>query len=84
MYGLTGPVSVNGKLYKAPEINGDMPGIFENKELSDDDIAELLNFVRNSWNNKASKIDARDIITVREKNKGRQNAYTADELKKMK
>ncbi len=29
LYGLTGPVNVSGKLYKAPEINGDMPGIFE-------------------------------------------------------
>jgi mono/diheme cytochrome c family protein len=84
LYGLTGPVSVNGKLYKAPEINGDMPGIFENKEMSDDDIADLLNFIRNSWNNKASKISANDIITIRDKNTGRQNAYTADELKKLK
>ena len=84
LYGLTGPVSVNSKLYKAPEINGDMPGIFENQEMSDDDIADLLNFIRNSWNNKASKITANDIVAIREKNRGRQNAYTVDELKKLK
>jgi mono/diheme cytochrome c family protein/glucose/arabinose dehydrogenase len=84
LYGLTGPVKVNGKVYKAPEINGDMPGIFENKEFSDSDIAQLLSLIRNSWNNRAEKISEADIKGIREKQKGRQNSFTAEELENLK
>ena len=84
LYGLTGPVSVNGKLYKAPEINGDMPGIGQNKEFSNDDIAQILSFVRQSWNNKASKVSAEDVNVVRQRTKGRENPFTAEEMAKMK
>jgi len=84
LYGLTGPVRVDGKLYKAPEINGDMPGIFENKEFSDADIAQLLNFIRNSWNNKGEKITESDIKNTRNKHKGRMNPFNAEELESLK
>jgi mono/diheme cytochrome c family protein len=81
LYGLTGPVQVNGKLYKAPEINGDMPGLAQNDEFNDDDIADVLNFVRNSWNNKGEKITADDVNKARIKYKGRANSFTFGELK---
>jgi mono/diheme cytochrome c family protein len=81
LFGLTGPVEVNGKLYKAPEINGDMPGIGHNTEFENEDIADLLNFVRSSWNNKSERITPDDIIKVRSKYKDRKNALTAEELK---
>lgn len=84
LYGLAGPVTVKGKLYKAPEINGEMPGIGQNKEFSDDDIAQVLNFIRNSWNNKGERIKGEDINKVRNKNSGRQNPFTAEELNKLK
>jgi mono/diheme cytochrome c family protein len=81
LYGLTGPVEVNGKLYKAPEINGDMPGIEQNGEFNNEDIADLLNYVRNSWNNQGKWITPDDINNVRIKYKGRTNALTIGELK---
>ena len=84
LYGLTGPVKVDGKLYKAPEINGDMPGIFENKEFSDADIAQLLNLIRNSWNNKGEKITEEDIKKTRNKHRGRMNPFSAEELLNLK
>lgn len=84
LYGLTGPIKVSGTLYEAPEINGDMPGIGNNNELSDEDIAQLTSFIRNSWNNKAEKISKEDVNQVREKFKGRQKAFTMEELKKLK
>lgn len=80
LYGLTGPVKVKGKIYKAPEINGDMPGIGQSNEFSDEDIAQLLNYLRNSWNNRGNKITATDIRNVRNKYKGRQNPFTEAEL----
>lgn len=81
LYGLTGPVQVNGKLYKSPEINGDMPGFEQNAEYNDEDIADVLNFVRNSWNNKGERITTDDINKIRVKYKGRINALTIGELK---
>jgi mono/diheme cytochrome c family protein len=84
MYGLTGPVKIAGKVYKAPEINGDMPGIGQNSEYTDDDIAQVLSFIRSSWGNKAEKITATDITNLRSKFKDRQKNFTVDELNKLK
>ncbi|PSL44931.1 glucose/arabinose dehydrogenase [Chitinophaga niastensis] len=80
LYGLTGPVEVHGKMYKAPEINGDMPGIGGSDEFNDADIAQLLTFLRSSWNNKAGKISEADIQQVRKQYNGRQKPFTAAEL----
>jgi mono/diheme cytochrome c family protein/glucose/arabinose dehydrogenase len=80
LYGLTGPVTIAGKSYKAPEISGDMPGIGANKEYTDEDIAQVLSFIRNAWNNKAGKIDATDIGNIRKKFKDRQKPFTMEEL----
>ncbi|WP_295129395.1 c-type cytochrome [uncultured Chitinophaga sp.] len=83
LHGLTGPVEVNGKLYKAPEYGGDMPGIGNNDEFSDADIAQLLSFIRNAWSNNAEKITAKDIQDVRKRLKGRQKAFTIEEILKL-
>lgn len=80
LYGLTGPVQVNGKVYKSPEINGDMPGIASNDEFSDGDIAQLLSFIRNAWSNKADKVTEGEVQAVRRMYKGRQKSFTMEEL----
>lgn len=82
LYGLTGPIQVNDKLYKAPEIMGDMPGIGTNKELSDEDIAQLMSFIRNAWGNKGSEVQPTDVDRVRRKHAGRQKTFTMEELEK--
>jgi putative membrane-bound dehydrogenase-like protein len=84
LYGLTGPIEVNGKLYKAPEINGDMPGIGSNDEFNDEDIAQLLSFIRNAWGNKASNVTVEQVQKVRKQYKDRQKPFTMDELKSIK
>ena len=84
VYGLTGPVHVNDKLYKAPEIMGDMPGIGNSKELSDEDIAQVMSFIRNAWSNRASEANTLDVERVRHKYGSRQKAFTVEELNKMK
>lgn len=80
LYGITGPIDVNGKHYKAPEISADMPGIGSNDEYNDQDIAEVLSFIRNCWSNQASKVTDKDIQEVRTKYKGRQKPFTIEEL----
>lgn len=80
LHGLSGPVKVNNKLYQAPEINGDMPGIGSNKDIVDEDIAQLSSFIRNSWSNEAEKISREEVIKIRKKFENRQGSFTAAEL----
>lgn len=80
LFGLTGPVRVNGKVYSPPEINGDMPGIGNNKSLSDEQIAETLSFIRNSWGNKADEVKPGIISAARAKYAGREKPFTMEEL----
>jgi len=84
LYGLSGTVEVAGKVYQAPEINGEMPGIGQNKDYTDDDISQILNYVRNSWSNKAEKISAADIQNIRNKYNDRQKPFTMEELNRIK
>lgn len=80
LYGLTGPVKVAGKLYTKPEINGEMPGIGQNKDFTDEDIAQVLSYIRNSWSNKAGKITSSDVSDIRNKYKNRDKPFTMSEL----
>ncbi|MGB4400022.1 MAG: c-type cytochrome [Daejeonella sp.] len=84
LYGLTGPIKIGNKLYEAPEINGEMPGIASNPEFSDADIAQLLNYIRVSWSNKGDRIQTGDVTSIRSKYKGRQKPFTMEELNQMK
>lgn len=80
LFGLTGPVAVNGHVYKAPEINGEMPGIGANKDISDDEVAQILSFIRKSWLNNADKVSVDDVVKIRNKYAGRQGAFNIKEL----
>lgn len=83
LFGLTGPIKVNNKLYKAPEISGDMPGLADNPDILDEDIAQLLSFIRNAWGNTAEPISRDEVIKIRKKHTGRKNPFTVEELDKM-
>lgn len=84
LFGLRGPIQIGNKLYTSPEINGEMPGIASNAEFSDKDIAQLLNYIRNSWSNKGDGILTKDVTDIRNKFKGRQKPFTMEELNSMK
>ena len=57
--GLTGPVTVNGA-----EFNSVMPPM---SQLNDDEIANILTFVTNSWGNTSDPITAAQVAAVRAK-----------------
>ena len=57
--GLTGSVVVNGQPY-----NSVMPPM---SQLSDDGIANILTYVRNSWGNKGDPVSADEVTAVRAK-----------------
>jgi mono/diheme cytochrome c family protein len=55
--GLDGEIIVNGKIY-----NLDMPA---QKQLNDQQVTDVLNFVRNSWGNKGKAIAVTQIKAAR-------------------
>ena len=57
LHGLTGKVSVNGKDY-----NSVMPPM---SQLNDDEVANILTFVLNSWGNPGGRVEADEVAKVR-------------------
>ena len=80
LFGLTGPVKVNGHVYESPEISGDMPGIGYDKDMPSEDIAQLLSYIRRSWRNNADNVSTDEVVKMRQKLSGRQKAFTEAEL----
>jgi nitrite reductase (NO-forming) len=64
--GLTGPVTVNGTTY-----NSVMPPM---SQLNDDEIANILTYVLNSFGNKGPQVSAKEITEVRANTKRPEGA----------
>ncbi|CAG5016611.1 hypothetical protein DYBT9275_05590 [Dyadobacter sp. CECT 9275] len=80
LFGLTGPVKVNGHLYQTPEVSGDMPGIGYDKDMPNEDIAQLLSYIRKSWRNNAETVSTIEVSKKRTQLSGREKAFTEAEL----
>jgi len=59
--GLSGPVTVNGSKF-----NSIMPSM---SQLNDDEVANILTYVRNSWGNKGTAVTASEVTAVRKSSK---------------
>lgn len=46
-YGLNGPVKVNGETYD---------GVMQNQGLEEEEIADVMNYILNSWNNSSEQV----------------------------
>jgi len=57
LHGLTGKVTVNGQEY-----NSVMPPM---TQLNDDEVANILTFVLNSWDNPGGRVDADEVAKAR-------------------
>jgi mono/diheme cytochrome c family protein/glucose/arabinose dehydrogenase/lysophospholipase L1-like esterase len=76
LHGLLGPIEVQGKKY---------PGLVPMtpfRGLSDEEIAAVLTYVRNSFGNKASVITPKKVKAVRDATKGQSGFYSPTELLK--
>jgi len=58
LHGLEGPITVNGQTF-----NSIMPKLL----LTDDDVANVLTFVRNSWGNQGDAVSLEEVRAVRSK-----------------
>jgi nitrite reductase (NO-forming) len=56
LYGVSGAIKVNGKNY-----NADMTGF----DLSDEEVADLSNYIRNSFGNKGDAVTSSDVRALR-------------------
>ena len=78
LHGMTGPVTVANETYNPA---ADMPGLSMNPSMTDQSLADISNYIRNEWSNKASVIPASLVSKEREATKGRTGkAWTAAEL----
>lgn len=73
LYGLSGPVEVEGKTF-----NGAMPAW--GATLSDEQISAVLTYVRNSWGNKAAPISVDKVKEIHKATSGRGKPWTIQEL----
>ena len=56
LHGLSGEIKVNGVTY-----NGEMAAL----ELTDQEVSDVLNYVRNSWSNKGEAIIPEEVKALR-------------------
>ena len=76
IHGLTGAIKVNGVEY-----NLNMPAI--GSGLNDEELADVLSYIRSSWGNKAPRIMPEKVAEVRAATSSRKVQWTSDELKKV-
>lgn len=74
LQGLVGPITVNGEAW-----NMSMAAM--GASLSDEELAAVLSYIRNSWGNEASMVTPEQVAAVREAHAGRTQPWTGPELK---
>ncbi len=74
--GLRGPIQVKGQTYEM-----DMPGL---GVLEDEQIATVLTYIRNEWGHSFPPISSKFVKQVRDQTADRSDAWTQEELLKVK
>ena len=77
LFGLMGPIEVKGQKF-----DGQVPMTPFGGMLKDEEIANVLTYVRNTFGNKAGAVSAAEVKKVREANPNRMMIMTVDELLK--
>lgn len=58
LYGITGEMTVNGKVY-----NGQMTGV----DIKDEEVSDVINYIRNSFGNKGGAVTPAQVAALRKK-----------------
>jgi mono/diheme cytochrome c family protein len=77
LHGVNGPIHVNGKLY---QLNNEMPALINNKEISDQDIADIIRFTQNAFAKAGKGISADDVKKMRDKKPSGSGIFTEKQL----
>jgi mono/diheme cytochrome c family protein len=75
VHGLTGPIKVNGE-----PVVGVPPIMPPHGFMKDDQLADILTYVRNAWGNQADGISAQEISDYRKKESARVAPWTEEEF----
>ena len=76
IHGISGPITVKGTEY-----NNLMPPYGVGVQMSDDEVAQLLTYVRSSFGNTASAVTAADVKKARDETASHTGPMTIDVLK---
>jgi len=79
LHGFAGPFMLNGAPFKSPAPI--MPP--QGAALSDEQVADVLTYVRNSFGNAASTVSPAEVKAVRESENARAAMWTEAELQKV-
>lgn len=74
--GMKGPVEVKGQAY-----NGAMPPW--RNSLNDEEVAQVLTYIRKSWGNNADAVKPEQVAAVRKETEGRTTEWTVADLEKV-
>jgi mono/diheme cytochrome c family protein len=75
-FGLNGPIQVKGQQWNAVMLP-------VGAGLTDQDLADLLTYVRQAWSNKSGPVKVEEVAKVRKDNASRTANMTAEELLKI-
>lgn len=81
--GVQGPITVNEVEYDVPDIQPVMPGLRANPDITDEKLAAMLTYVRNTWGNSGPAIEPKDVMSYRSSTEFRL-PFTAEELSEIK
>lgn len=77
LHGMEGPLEVNGKLYKTPEILPVMPSL---SVLDNRDLAAVMTYIRQEWGHTADPVKAGTVGHIRYRTQGKITPWTMEEL----
>lgn len=78
MHGVTGPITVKGTAF-----NSAMMPYGTGVPMTDQELADVVTYVRASWGNRGSAVTPADVERVRRTTASRTTPYTATELQAM-
>ncbi|MDT0539416.1 c-type cytochrome [Croceitalea sp. P059] len=78
LYGLQGPISVNGEKFN---MSNAMPGIGIDKNISDENIKDIGNYIRNAFTTSPQSLTSQVVDSLRNLPRPLDKMYTENELK---
>ncbi|WP_097126362.1 DUF7133 domain-containing protein [Spirosoma fluviale] len=77
LHGVSGPIHVNGKLY---QLNNEMPALLNNKDISDQDIVDIIRYTQNALAKEGKGISTADVKKMRDKKPSGSGVLTEKQL----
>lgn len=78
LHGLTGPIKINGQSFSTPA-----PVMPPQSSLSDQQIADVLTYIRTHFGHSAGGVTASQVQAIRQAEKSRSSMWTEEELVKI-